>query len=498
MKSPIVGDIAEKLHKIKREQYTVLLLFLIIIGTFLRFYHLDYNSIWYDESFTLFTANHSLSGIWDIVSNNSTELATATLTIGEFSPPLFYVIEHFMLVFGQSEFVLRFIPALFGVLTIPVFYYLGKEFADENVGLIMAALLTISPYHVYFSQEARNYSTMLFLFSLALFFFFYSLNTNRLYSWILFGLFSALTLWTHYFTFIPLALLFMYTIFWGISRQRKMLQQPHGYILSIFAFIIVTLPLVPLAFTLLLKRTSNPPLYGIKGFEVLYQILSSLSEYHRTTMALFIVLFIIGSVFLWKIEKSKAVIVVGLVAIPILISIYLSEKMPIDVRYLFFLLPFFFLGISVSFKALAGFFRRKNSIFILIVLFFLLQAPFLALTFNNYYTKYSKEDWRGFAEVIEKNSSDGDYVIVVPYVARLPLDIYYDNKTDGTLEFGVRNESEIQPILSGIKNNHVYLVVTNYIKVADPDGSTTSWLHNNTQRIESTSDFELVILNPMQ
>jgi hypothetical protein len=131
------------------------------------------------------------------------------------------------------------------------------------------------------------------------------------------------------------------------------------------------------------------------------------------------------------------------------------------------------------------------------VLFFLLQAPFLALTFNNYYTKYSKEDWRGFAEVIEKNSSDGDYVIVVPYVARLPLDIYYDNKTDGTLEFGVRNESEIQPILSGIKNNHVYLVVTNYIKVADPDGSTTSWLHNNTQRIASNSDFELVILNPV-
>ena len=49
-----------------------------------------------------------------------------------------------MLFIGQSEFVLRAVPALLGILTIPVFYLIGKEFYDKNVGIISAALLTVS------------------------------------------------------------------------------------------------------------------------------------------------------------------------------------------------------------------------------------------------------------------------------------------------------------------------------------------------------------------
>jgi len=479
---------------LKEERYIILLIILIIIGTFLRFYHLDYNSLWFDEAFTLFTASHSISGIWDIVSNNSRELANVLLT-GEFSPPLFYYVEHFMLVFGQSEFVLRFIPALLGVLTIPIFYYIGKEFADEDVGIIIAALLTFSPYHIFFSQEARAYSTMLFLFSLALFFFLLSLRINKMYSWILFGFFSALTLWTHYYSLIPLALLFVFALFWGISRGRKGLQKPYLCVLSFFTFILVSLPLVPLTINLYLKRTSIPPLYGIKGLEFLYETFSALSEYHRSTMALFLVLFFIGIIFIWKTDRSKAILIVGLFTFPILISVYLAERMPMDVRYLIYLLPFFFIGISLSLKPLAGLYKSKNVTLIFIVIFFLIQVPFLALEYNTYFTKYSKEDWRGIANIIEKNSAEGDYIIVIPYYTRLPLDIYYSNWSDGTYEFGVRNESEIKPILLSLKNKQVYFVVTRYIKTTDPDGSIFQWLFNNTRRIGIRKDIELYTLN---
>jgi uncharacterized membrane protein len=480
--------------KIKERWHIILLSILILIGAFLRFYHLDYNSLWFDEAFTLFTANHSLSGIWNIVSNNSAELATVVLT-GEFSPPLFYYIEHFMLIFGKSEFILRFIPALLGTLTIPVFYGIGKEFADENVGIIIAALLTISPYHVFFSQEARNYSTMLFLFSLALFLLLVSLRTNSLHSWILFGVFSGLTLWTHYYSFIPLALLFVYTGYWGISHRMKGLQNPNRFAVSFITFVIVSLPLIPLMITLYLKRTSVPPLYGIKGLDLLNQLFNAISGYHRTTMALFFLLFVIGCVSIWKADKSKAVLIAGLFAIPIIISVYLAEKMPMDVRYLMYLLPFFFTGISLSLKPLADVFRNKKAISIVIVIFFLIQMPFLALSFNTYYTRYSKEDWRGIAADIEKNSSAGDAVIVVPFYTRLPLDYYYSNTSGGTFEFGVRNESEIQPILPDFNNKQVYFVVTGHIKASDPDGSTLQWLDNNTRLISEKTDIGLYTLN---
>ena len=483
--------------KITEKRHLILLLLLIITGSFLRFYHLDYNSFWFDEAFTLFTANHTLAGIWDIVANNSKELSSVLLT-GEFNPPLFYYIEHFMLVFGQSEFILRFIPALLGVLTILVFYCIGKEFADRDIGLIMAALLTFSPFHVYYSQEARSLSTMLFLFSLAFFFFLVSLRTNGVQSWILFAFFAALTLWTHYYALIPLALLFAYALFWGISRGREDIKQFYPYVISFITFLIISLPLLSMSIGLSFKRTSIPPVWGTKGLDVIYEVFSALSEYHRFMMALFFVLFIIGTFFFWKVDRAKTILIVGLLAIPLIISLYLSERMPMTARYLIYLFPFFFLGISLSFKPLAGLYKRKDVTIILIVIFFLFQAPFLAYYYIPYSTQYSKEDWRGIAHSIEENSTNGDYIFVVPYYTRLPLDIYYSNKSDGTYEFGVRNESEIKQILRGIKNNQAFFVVTGHLKAADPDGSTIQWLQNNTQRIGMTKGIELYKLQLVQ
>ncbi|PKL58191.1 MAG: glycosyl transferase, partial [Methanomicrobiales archaeon HGW-Methanomicrobiales-5] len=74
------------------------------IGAILRFYGLGTNSLWLDEASTLAFARQSLIGIWESTVG------------GEFNPPLFYWLEHGMLLFGDSEFVLRLLPALLGVL----------------------------------------------------------------------------------------------------------------------------------------------------------------------------------------------------------------------------------------------------------------------------------------------------------------------------------------------------------------------------------------------
>ncbi|NLM81191.1 MAG: phospholipid carrier-dependent glycosyltransferase, partial [Candidatus Methanoculleus thermohydrogenotrophicum] len=164
---------------IRTSRYVQVLLGLTFVGFILRFYNLGGNSLWLDEATTLMFARKSLAGIW------------ASVAAGEFNPPLFYWLEHGMLFFGESEFVLRFLPALFGVLTIPVIYLIGKEFRDQNVGLIAAALLAFSPFHIFYSQEARAYAPMLFFFSLALLFYVRASRSNETRSWVLFGIFSA-------------------------------------------------------------------------------------------------------------------------------------------------------------------------------------------------------------------------------------------------------------------------------------------------------------------
>jgi uncharacterized membrane protein len=87
---------------------------------------------------------------------------------------------------------LRIIPAILGILTIPLFYLVGKELLDRNVGILAAALLAFSSFHIYYSQEARAYSAMLFFVSLSILFFLNAIQKNDIKNWILFGLFSAI------------------------------------------------------------------------------------------------------------------------------------------------------------------------------------------------------------------------------------------------------------------------------------------------------------------
>ncbi|MFY9195685.1 MAG: glycosyltransferase family 39 protein, partial [Methanoculleus sp.] len=109
---------------IKTNRYLQILIGRAVIGRLLRFYNLGWNSLWLDEASTLGFARQSFLGIWESTAG------------GEFNPPLFYWLEHGMLLFGESEFVLRFLPALLGALTIPVVYLIGEEFRDRNVGII--------------------------------------------------------------------------------------------------------------------------------------------------------------------------------------------------------------------------------------------------------------------------------------------------------------------------------------------------------------------------
>ncbi|MGA2698919.1 MAG: glycosyltransferase family 39 protein, partial [Methanoregula sp.] len=134
---------------ITASRYFQVLMILTILGFFLRFYNLGYNSLWLDEATTYFTSIQSLMGIWQV-------------SPGEFSPPLFFWVEHIMIMLGNNEFILRFIPALLGVLTIPLFYAIGEEFLDRNAGIIAATACAVSPFLIYYSQEARAYSMMLF------------------------------------------------------------------------------------------------------------------------------------------------------------------------------------------------------------------------------------------------------------------------------------------------------------------------------------------------
>ena len=126
------------------------LLLIVLAGIALRIYRLDAQSFWYDEGNSARIAERSLQLI----------IAGAA---GDIHPPLYYIALHYWrALFGESEFALRMLSVLCGVGLLIFTYLLARRLFTPRAGLIAAALVALSPFAVYYSQEARMYVMLAF------------------------------------------------------------------------------------------------------------------------------------------------------------------------------------------------------------------------------------------------------------------------------------------------------------------------------------------------
>src|SRR6478672_2295135 len=90
----------------------------------------------------------------------------------ESTPPLYYVLAWaWSKLFGTGEAGLRSLSALFGAITIPLAYLIGREVWDRRAGLITTAMVAVNPMLIWYSQEARAYSLLVLLCAASLLFF---------------------------------------------------------------------------------------------------------------------------------------------------------------------------------------------------------------------------------------------------------------------------------------------------------------------------------------
>jgi mannosyltransferase len=440
------------------------LLFLTIIGAFLRFYHLGYNSLWLDEATTHLYAQKSFLEIWSITTG------------GEFNPPIFYWIEHVMLIFGNGESVLRLVPAILGVLTIPLFYLIGKELVDENVGLIAAALISFSPFHIYYSQEARAYTAVLFFVSLALICYLRARSSQELKYWILFGIFSAFAFWTHFYSFIIIGTLILFEL---IVQSGKILKKPSESKPILYAFAVFTaisLPLLIVAVRYLLIRTSSSPAFGSHGIKFLYESTWQIFGYDNIAELFLISLFIIGLVQLFRTNLTKFQLWITVIVVALLASLLLSYKMPMVPRYLVILLPFIYPCIAAAYGAVYALSSHRSILYLLIIALFAAGMPF----YHEYYTNYSRSDWNGLATELRDVTHDGDLVVVLPEYTRIPLDYYYDNASDHTIEYGASTKEDLERLCESGEYARVFFVSTADIFAADPSRGSYQWLQTHS------------------
>jgi mannosyltransferase len=462
--APATPGLTGLVNAVRTSRYLQLLLLLTLLGAFLRLSQLGTASLWLDEASTLTFARRSIFEIWGALSG------------GEFNPPLFYWVEHAMLALGESEVALRLIPAILGILTIPVFYLIGTELLDRNTGILAAALLAFSPFQIYYSQEARAYAPMLFFYSLAFWFFLRLLRSWDRRDALLFGILAAVAFWTHFYAFVPVLALFLFALGLKARELARDLRTAIPLGISLLAFVILSLPLIWHAVQLFFARTGAPPSFGVQGFETITQTLVQLSGFSAILAWVFLALFIAGVAALWPRDRVKALLLVFILVFPLLLSVFLSYRMPMVPRYLIYLLAAFLPGVALALRPLCPFVRSRNLVYGAVILALLINLPVLVPS----YTTPQKDDWRGLSQQLTARAGAGDLVIALPGYNRQPLNYYYNNGTAGTLEFGFSRVADLEAALAQNPGRTAWFIVTGDIYSADPGGQVVSWLGQQT------------------
>ena len=176
---------------------------IILLALSLRCYRLHGQSLWADEGNSAALALRSLPSITRDAAH-------------DIHPPLYYYLLHIWVrLWGNSETALRSLSALAGTILVYVTYLLGRVLFHRRVAYAAAFLAAISPFQIYYSQEARMYILVALWSALAVLFFVRWMRSltergatarrRAVLSAILYVCFTTAALYTHYFAFtVPL------------------------------------------------------------------------------------------------------------------------------------------------------------------------------------------------------------------------------------------------------------------------------------------------------
>lgn len=136
----------------------VVLVAILLLGTLLRLYGLNAKSFWYDEGVS-----------WQALNFSMEDLLERKYDVRSVHPPLYFVLLHpWAAVWGDSEFALRSLAAVFGVVTILGTYCFVRALwafppaeargTSSGAALLAAALVAANPMQILNSQQVRGYS----------------------------------------------------------------------------------------------------------------------------------------------------------------------------------------------------------------------------------------------------------------------------------------------------------------------------------------------------
>lgn len=392
-----------------KEHY--ILLGILVIGAFLRFYHIDFQSVWLDEIHTM------------LESDPSVPLSEAldTMTLREQQPQLYFLIVRLVsVIFGHSFATVRCVSAIFGILGIFSIYLLGKELHSRKAGYVAAAFLSVNYFHIWYSQESRPYAMFFLGTVLAFYGLVKYIKLPNYKNAIWFGVYAAFMIYGHFFGLFVLFSQYLLLLYFLLETPKQ--ERKQFFLTSLVSGLVTLVLWSPTikVFVVVSKMKAFWIKPSVEPYTGLFREFFGVSEMPAFIVTVLVMYYAVVT-FNHKnnAESERTVhnkhvfgfvvvgtwILIGLL-LPLIRS-YLDVPMIIS-RYFISMLPAILLILAIS---VAHIVNRKVAAFVVFA-FVLVSLTDVAIV-KNHYNKVNKTQFREIsAKLIEKNQSHARIVSI--------------------------------------------------------------------------------------
>lgn len=350
----------------------VLLIGILLVASFMRLYMISqYMTFLGDEGRDDIVAKGILDGHLTLLGPRA--------SAGDFftGPIYYYMMAPFLWLFHLDPVGPAVMVALFGIATVFLIYYVGRQWFDEKTGLFAAALYAVSPLVIIYSHSSWNPNTVPFFSLLTLWLLYKAVTTTRSWRYFLaIGFLLGICIQLHYISLVlaatvAVSLVLMY---WYLDRKLKIVSLLKNYLQIFIGFLVGFSPF--LAFEL---RHNFMNLHAIAAFvtkdttqnyanyhafyqpiaDVFFRLFGRLVfafpmavDYHKYPLinlqvtGLLIVVCAFASIFFLLKLKNKFVVILLMTWLVLGVLLFGFYKKSIYDYYFVFMfpLPFFFIG----------------------------------------------------------------------------------------------------------------------------------------------------------